>query len=142
MSIQIIVGWNAYEKCNATKENCMAQDKHYLDEPDIGSGEKTAGQKEVERDAQAVRPTQGNEFSDKNQSSSPEGRLLREGDHIARILVVKQPDETYEAQVYVRLTREPELAETYIPSGIFATEAEAWSAAEERAKRAFEEHEF
>ena len=51
-------------------------------------------------------------------------------------------DDVYEAQVFVRLTREPEVAETYIPAGNFATEAEAWSAAEERAKRAFRDDEF
>jgi hypothetical protein len=42
----------------------------------------------------------------------------------------------------VRLAREPEVAETYIPAGTFPTEAEAWTAAEERARRAFDEHEF
>ncbi|RJG07814.1 hypothetical protein D3870_03655 [Noviherbaspirillum cavernae] len=78
-----------------------------------------------------------------SQTSSPaDGRFLQDGDHVARILVVKQPDDTYEAQVYVRLTREPEIAETYIPAGIYETEALAWEAAEQRAKRAFEEHEF
>ncbi|KRB92920.1 hypothetical protein ASE07_14445 [Noviherbaspirillum sp. Root189] len=70
------------------------------------------------------------------------GRMLQSGTHLARILAVKQPDDTYEAQVYVRLTREPEVAETYIPAGIFGTEAEAWKAAEERANRAFTENEF
>ena len=70
------------------------------------------------------------------------GRILQSGTHLARILAQRQPDETYEAQVYVRLTREPEVAETYIPVGIFPTEDEAWAAAEERAKRAFREHEF
>jgi hypothetical protein len=52
------------------------------------------------------------------------------------------PDHMFEAQVYVRLSREPEVAETYIPAGTFGTEAEAWAAAEERAKRAFAEREF
>jgi hypothetical protein len=70
------------------------------------------------------------------------GRILQSGSYIARIVAVKQPDDTYEAQVFVRLTREPEIAETYIPAGIYATEAEAWAAAEQRAKRVFEEREF
>ena len=70
------------------------------------------------------------------------GRMLQSGDHIARIVAVRQPDDTFEAQVYVRLAREPEIAETYIPAGIYAAEDEAWAAAEERANRAFKEHEF
>jgi hypothetical protein len=74
--------------------------------------------------------------------SSQEGRILQEGDHIARIATAEMPDHMFEAQVYVRLSREPEVAETYIPAGTFGTEAEAWAAAEERAKRAFAEREF
>ena len=70
------------------------------------------------------------------------GRILQSGGHIARIVAVPLPDGTYEAQVYVRLAREPEIAETYIPAGIFVTEAEAWAAAQERAARAFREREF
>jgi hypothetical protein len=105
--------------------------KHLLNEADVGSGEKTPGQRDVERD----------EMSLSDGQSTP-GRMLQSGTHLARILAVKQPDDTYEAQVYVRLTREPEVAETYIPAGIFGTEAEAWQAAEERANRAFTEHEF
>jgi hypothetical protein len=70
------------------------------------------------------------------------GRILQSGTHIARILAVRQSDDTYEAQVYVRLTREPEVAETYIPAGIHESEEHAWQAAEQRAKRAFDEHEF
>jgi len=70
------------------------------------------------------------------------GRILRSGTHVARIVAVKLPDQTFEAQVYVRLTREPEIAETYIPAGIHGTEEAAWRAAEQRAQRAFEEHEF
>jgi hypothetical protein len=70
------------------------------------------------------------------------GRMLQSGTHLARILAVRQPDGIFEAQVYVRLAREPQRAETYIPAGNFATEAEAWEAAEQRAKRAFDEHEF
>lgn len=70
------------------------------------------------------------------------GRILQSGTHVARIIAVRQPDDTYEAQVYVRLTREPDIAETYIPAGIHGTETDAWQAAEQRAKRAFEEHEF
>lgn len=71
-----------------------------------------------------------------------EGKILQSGTHIARIVATPLPDETYEAQVFVRLMREPEIAETYIPAGIFVREQDAWSAAEERAKRAFREHEF
>lgn len=70
------------------------------------------------------------------------GRIMQSGTHLARILATPQPDGRYEAQVYVRLTREPEIAETYIPAGFFPSEAEAWAAAEERAQRAFKEHEF
>lgn len=70
------------------------------------------------------------------------GRILKNGSHIARLNTVAQPDGTFEAQVYVRLTREPEIAETYIPAGIFATEAEAWEGARQRAQRALVEHEF
>lgn len=131
----------------------MAQDtKHLLDEADIGSGEKTSAQKEVEREQQSLRDAKATEPL-KNQAptelppgsqetNSPPGKTLRSGTHLARILAVAQPNHTFEAQVYVRLTREPEVAETYIPAGIFDTEAEAWAAAEERAKRAFEEQEF
>lgn len=71
-----------------------------------------------------------------------QGYILQSGTHIARIAAVQQPDGTYEAQVFVRLTREPEIAETYIPAGICATEAEALTAAERRANRALKEHEF
>lgn len=70
------------------------------------------------------------------------GRIMQRGDHLARIDAVQLPDATYEAQVFVRLTREPEIAETYIPAGIYSTETEAWAAAEARAARAFREHEF
>lgn len=70
------------------------------------------------------------------------GRILQSGTHIARIVALKQPDGTYEAQVFVRLTREPEIAETYIPVGIYQTENEARMAAEQRATRAIKEHEF
>ena len=69
-------------------------------------------------------------------------RVLQSGTHIARILATHMPDERYEAQVFVRLAHEPEVAETYIPAGIYETEAEAWIAAENRATRAFNEHEF
>lgn len=70
------------------------------------------------------------------------GRILKSGTHIARMATVMQPDGTYEAQVYVRLMREPEIAETYIPAGIFPTEDEAWEGARQRATRALAEHEF
>jgi len=111
------------------------QTKHYMDEADIGSGEKTPGQQDVERDESSV-PPNGVE------NASTPGRILQSGTHLARILALAQPDGTYEAQVYVRLTREPEVAETYIPAGTYPTEDEAWAAAEQRARRAFEEHEF
>lgn len=71
-----------------------------------------------------------------------EARIIQSGTHVAKILAAKQPDETYEAQVFVRLTREPEIAETYIPVGIFQTEEEALKAAEQRAERAINENEF
>lgn len=71
-----------------------------------------------------------------------DGRILQSGTHIARIMAVKQQDDMYEAQVFVRLSREPEIAETYIPVGMFGTEEEALKAAERRATRALEEHEF
>lgn len=71
-----------------------------------------------------------------------DGRIIQSGTHIAKILAAKQPDDTYEAQVFVRLSREPEIAETYIPAGIFQTEEEALQAAEQRAERAINENEF
>jgi hypothetical protein len=71
-----------------------------------------------------------------------EPRIIQSGTHIAKILAAKQPDDTYEAQVFVRLSREPEVAETYIPVGIYQTEQEALEAAEQRANRAINEHEF
>ena len=69
-------------------------------------------------------------------------RILQSGTHIARMVALEEPDGTFEAQVFVRLSREPEIAETYIPAGIFPTEKEAWDAAEKRAARAIENHEF
>lgn len=145
--------------------------KHLMDEPDIGSGEKTPAQTEIDREAQSVNvplphvghPQNGSQFQQVveeqqyadqrptadeqrprhgSQHSDLPGRILQSGDHIARIATAELPDHTYEAQVYVRLSREPEVAETYIPAGTFVTEAEAWVAAEERANRAFTEHEF
>jgi hypothetical protein len=147
------------------------QTKHLMDEPDIGSGEKTPAQEDIEREERSVNvplpqrghPQDGGQFPQvieeqryadqrptseeqrpryASQQSSLPGRILQKGDHIARIATAELPDHTYEAQVYVRLSREPEVAETYIPAGTFATEAEAWGAAEERANRAFTEHEF
>lgn len=125
----------------------MAQEiKHLLDEADIGSGEKSAGQKDVERDERAVKDTKPGNGSQQPPSddhpTATVGRILQSGTHLARIVAVRQPDDTFDAQVFVRLTREPEIAETYIPAGTFATEADAWTAAEERAKRAFQEREF
>lgn len=109
------------------------QVKHLMDEADIGSGDKSLGQRDVERDEQSLGRGNG---------ETPQGRMLQSGTHLARIVALQQPDGTFEAQVYVRLAREPEVAETYIPAGTYPTEAEAWSAAEERARRAFDEHEF
>lgn len=117
----------------------MAQEqKHWMTEADIGSGEKSAAQKEIEREERTLNGPDGTTDS----GTSTQGRMLQSGTHLARIQARKMPDDTYEAQVYVRLTREPEAAETYIPAGTFPTEEEAWSAAEERAKRAFTENEF
>lgn len=107
------------------------QVKHLMDEADIGSGDKSPGQRDVERDEQSL-----------GDGEARQGRMLQSGTHLARILALPQSDGTYEAQVYVRLAREPEIAETYIPAGTFPTEEEAWAAAEERARRAFDEHEF
>jgi hypothetical protein len=110
------------------------QVKHLTDEADVGSGQKSPGQVDVERDELSLgRSGDGN---------SPEGRMMQSGTHLARLTVQAQSDGTFEAQVYVRLTREPEVAETYIPAGTYPTEPEAWAAAEERARRAFDEHEF
>ncbi len=72
----------------------------------------------------------------------PTGRILQSGTHIARIVAMPEPDGTFEAQVFVRLSREPEIAETYIPVGIFPNEEAAMTAAEERATRAIDNHEF
>jgi hypothetical protein len=144
----------------------MAQEiKHLMDEPDIGSGDRSAGQQDVQRDVESVgaprssgKPLDGRQLQDvveeqeyaeqrhpesgRNRDDEINGRILKSGTHLARITTQPQPDGTYEAQVYVRLAREPEVAETYIPVGIYGTEAEAWAAAEERALRAFKEHEF
>ena len=69
-------------------------------------------------------------------------RIIQSGTHIARILALAEPDGTFEAQVYVRLSREPEIAETYIPAGFHSSEEAAWTAAEERARRALDNDEF
>lgn len=67
---------------------------------------------------------------------------LQSGTHIARTDTKLMPDGTYEAQVFVRLSREPETAETYIPAGIHPGQPSALQAAQERARRALDEHEF
>lgn len=72
----------------------------------------------------------------------PVRRVLQNGTHIARIVALELPDGTFEAQVFVRLSREPEIAETYIPAGIFPSLGDAWEAAEARATRAITNHEF
>ncbi|MFJ3045487.1 hypothetical protein ACIPEN_06640 [Herbaspirillum chlorophenolicum] len=69
-------------------------------------------------------------------------KVIQNGTHIARYDAIEKPDHAYEAQVFVRLTREPDIAETYIPAGIYPTEEEALAGARERAKRALKEHEF
>ncbi len=84
-------------------------------------------------------------MSPQNQQASNSdvaGSVLQSGDHCARISARLLPDGTYEAQVFLRLTREPALAETYVPAGIFPTEAQARQGAEQRARRALEQHEF
>lgn len=90
----------------------------------------------MQRDEQPMQPEQA---SPTEQSA---GRIMRSGSHIARIVAMPEGDGTFEAQVFVRLAREPEIAETYIPVGIYGTEEAAWKAAEERATRAIENHEF
>jgi hypothetical protein len=70
------------------------------------------------------------------------GHVLQSGTHIARVASVLQEDGTYEAQVFVRLSREPEIAETYIPVGFYPTDGAAIEAATQRANRAIEENEF
>lgn len=112
--------------------------RHFMDEADIGSGEKSAGHDDVQRDVESVRAQPEPAHMDTNRTE----RILRSGTHLARITVRQLADQSYEAQVYVRLAREPDIAETYIPAGIFVTEAQAWAAAQERAMRALKEHEF
>jgi hypothetical protein len=70
------------------------------------------------------------------------GNTLQSGTHVARTDARLMPDGTYEAQVFVRLTREPEVAETYIPAGIHPDERSALEAAQQRARRALDNHEF
>jgi hypothetical protein len=70
------------------------------------------------------------------------GQTLQSGTHIARTDTRLMPDGTFEAQVFVRLSREPEIAETYIPAGIYPDQPSALQAAQERARRALDEHEF
>lgn len=70
------------------------------------------------------------------------GQIIKSGTHIARITAVEEPDGTFEAQVYVRLEREPEIAETFIPAGIYPNEREALDAARQRAAQAIDEHQF
>jgi hypothetical protein len=153
------------------QEAGMTKDsKHLMDEADIGSGEKNAGQRDVERDVKSVpeqksQPQDGRQlqevveeqqFSDmpslrdgrnyRNEAQLTEeadgSRVLRLGTHVARFASMRLANGSYEAQVYVRLTREPPSAETYIPAGTFTSESEAWVAAEERARRALDEREF
>lgn len=144
--------------------------KHYMDEADIGSGEKNLGQRDIEREMHSVfkhesSPQDGRQLQEvveeqqfADAPSLPDGRnyegeaklvqeadgsrVLKSGTHLARFTTTKLPNGSFEAQVYVRLAREPQSAETYIPAGTFSTEDEAWVAAEERARRALNEREF
>jgi len=141
------------------------QGRHFIDEPDIGSGERSPGQEDVDNDVRSVdgsligQPLNGRQHhqvvdeqrhanlppgrsGERGATGQHIGRILQSGTHLARIVAQRMDDGTYEAQVYVRLVREPEIAETYIPAGTFRSEQEAWRAAEERARRAFVEHEF
>lgn len=141
------------------------EEKHFIDENDIGSGEPNPGQEDVQRDVEAVKAAQAGKTEDghrlqqvvdeqrhiREESSEirppmderpSEERIMQSGTHLARIATQAMSDGTFEAQVYVRLAREPQIAETYIPTGKFATEDEAWRAAEQRARRALDQHEF
>jgi hypothetical protein len=145
------------------------QISHLMDEADVGSGEKNQAQKDIEREERSIpaphvgHAQNGSQFpqvveeqtySEQRPSAEEQrpphsaghdshpGRMLQEGDRLARISIAEMQDHMYEAQVYVRLAREPESAEIYIPAGSFGTEAEAWTAAEQRARRAFAEREF
>lgn len=108
---------------------------HWMNEPDIGSGEKSEAQREIERDQAAL-------GAERRATHAGEDETLASGDHLARIAVRALEDGSYEAQVFIRLTREPEQAETYIPAGNFPSEQEARAAARERAERALREQEF
>lgn len=68
--------------------------------------------------------------------------VLQSGTHIARYDAVEKSEGVFEAQVFVRLTREPEIAETFIPAGLFGSQAEALAGARERAARSLKEQEF
>lgn len=69
-------------------------------------------------------------------------QILQKGTHIARIDAVKKDADVFEAQVFVRLAREPEIAETFIPVGLFGSMEEALKNARQRAERALQEKEF
>ncbi|MDF3035620.1 MAG: hypothetical protein K0S28_894 [Paucimonas sp.] len=139
--------------------------RHLLDEEDIGSGEHNAGQDDVEKDVASVRSAQVGDAQDGSQlktvieeqayaeqphpeqerasaEKQPQEKIIQSGTHLARITSVLLTDGLYEGQVYVRLTREPDIAETYIPVGTFGSEEQALAAAEERARRAIEQNEF
>lgn len=121
------------------------QNQHWMSEPDIGSGEKSPAQNELEQEQNALGDDRARRRADdggRSKESGEPSHMLRDGDHLARYLARHLDDGTFEAQVYVRLAREPELAETYIPVGSFPTAEEALSAAEDRAKRALAEQEF
>jgi hypothetical protein len=142
------------------------KENHFLNEDDIGSGEPNPGQEDVQRDVEAVNAAQAGhkqdghllqqiideqQYAEKKHSEAernagdsedPGEDTLQNGTHLARIATQPMSDGMFEAQVYVRLAREPEVAETYIPAGTFPTEDQAWRAAYQRARRALESHEF
>ncbi len=118
--------------CDGRHVMDVIEEQEYADQHATLSGHNL---QDVERERKVV------SASERRQEQDAE-RVLQHGTHIARITTAQLPDGTYEAQVYVRLAREPEVAETYIPAGAHPSEAEAWAAAEERAKRALNNHEF
>lgn len=69
-------------------------------------------------------------------------KVLQSGSHIARFDAIKKDKGVFEAQVFVRLAREPEVAETFIPVGLYGSIQEALDNARQRAERALSEGEF
>lgn len=120
----------------------MTQYQHWMNEPDIGSGGKSAAQLEIEREQEELGRRRAAGKAGTSGANEGDSDTLQSGDHLARVTTRLLDDGSYEGQVYVRLTREPEVAETYIPAGTFPTEGQARAAAEERARRALREQEF